>query len=490
MTQRSDIIVVGGGVAGLAAAAELARTGFRVVLLEARQRLGGRICTRRRSGWRRPVELGAEFVHGGNDELWRLLDRARIGTRRLSDRHWRAAAGSLAKVADLDRAIARVTRLIVPARAGDLSFGAYFRRFPPEVAPADWALTRGFVEGFEAAPLGKISARSLAAETMGEEHQYVVPGGYDQLVASLADACSLAGVEVRTGAVVRSIRWRRGAAVVSAPGARPRASREYSARAVVISLPLGVLKARRGAGAVRFSPEIRRKRRRIDAMGVGDVVRMVFRFKPGPFRRLLPGILRTGGRDGFGFLHSSVTPVPVWWSLSDQPVLVGWAGGPNAKALLALAPPARRRRGLQSLAAVLGVRARTLAAALGGWMSHDWSGDPFSRGAYSFIAAGQDRAGRELRRPMAGTLFFCGEATAEGAEVGTVHGALRSGLRAARQIRRCWDGPKGRARLPGRPGEQTGSAGSRPSALRSRSPPDRPSDRSATRRGRAPASRA
>jgi monoamine oxidase len=69
-------------------------------------------------------------------------------------------------------------------------------------------------------------------------------------------------------------------------------------------------------------------------------------------------------------------------------------------------------------------------------MSHDWTRDPFSRGAYSFTAAGQDLAGRELRRPVAGTLFFCGEATAEGAEVGTVHGALRSGLRAAREVSR------------------------------------------------------
>jgi monoamine oxidase len=430
------VIVVGGGVAGLAAAAQLARAGFGVVLLEARRRLGGRICTLRRRGWRRPVEMGAEFVHGGNDELWRLLDRSGIRTRRLRGRHWRAEGGSIAKVADLDRAIAGVTRLIVPARAGDLSFAAYFRRFQPEVAPRDWAIARGFVEGFEAAPLGRISARSLAAETIEEEHQYAVPGGYDRLVASLADACSRSGVEVRKGAVVRSVRWRRGAVVVSTSGARPRLAREYSARAVVISIPLGVLKARRGAGAVRFTPEIRRKRRRIDAMGMGEVVRTVFRFKPGAWLRLLPRILRKGGREGFGFLHSSATPVPVWWSLSDQPVLVGWAGGPKAKALLALAPAARRRRALQSLATVLGVKARTLAAALEGWMSHDWTRDPFSRGAYSFTAAGQDLAGRELRRPVAGTLFFCGEATAEGAEVGTVHGALRSGLRAAREVSR------------------------------------------------------
>ncbi len=338
---------------------------------------------------------------------------------------------------DLDGTIANVTRLIVPAKAGSLSFAAYFRRRRPDVEPKDWAMAREFVEGFEAAPLDQVSARSLAAETLDEERQYKVPGGYDQVVASLADACFRSGVKLKKGIVVRSVRWRRGTAVVSAYRARTRARKEFSARAVLIALPLGVLKARRGAGAVRFVPEIKRKRRRIDAMGMGEVVRMVFRFKPELWRRLRPRIQRIGSPDGFGFLHSSGSPVPVWWSLSDRPVLVGWAGGPNAQALLPLSPAARRRRALQTLAGVLGIKLRTLSASVLGWRSHDWSGDPFSRGAYSFTAAGEDRAGRELRRPMAGTLFFCGEATADGAEVGTVHGALRSGLRAAREIRRA-----------------------------------------------------
>jgi monoamine oxidase len=464
VARNFDIIVVGGGVSGLAAAGELARSGFRVVLLEARRRLGGRVFTARRRGWRRPVELGAEYVHGGNDELWRLLARSRIRTRRLRERHWRAEGGSATSLADLDQSIARVTRLIDPARASGLSFAAYFRRFRPAVAPRDWTMARGFVEGFEAAPVGRLSARSLAAETRDEERQYAVPAGYDRVAAGLADACVRSGVEVRTGIAVRSVAWRRGAVVLSVAGAPSRAAANYSARAAVISIPLGVLKARRGAGAVRFIPEIKRQRRLIDAMGMGEVARMVFRFKPGAFRRLLPASLRTGRRGGFGFLHSADAPVPVWWSFSDQPVLVGWAGGPKAKALLTLPPALRRRRALQSLAQVLGVKPSLLAAAAAGWMSHDWSADPFSRGAYSFTAAGQDGAGRELRRPVAGTLFFCGEATAEGAEVGTVHGALRSGLRAASELKRRAGGPRRSTRSRGPTGNAAGKAGSRPSA--------------------------
>ena len=84
------------------------------------------------------------------------------------------------------------------------------------------------------------------------------------------------------------------------------------------------------------------------------------------------------------------------------------------------------------------------------WAGFDWTNDPFSRGAYSFTAAGEDGTAAKLRRAVKGTLFFAGEATAEGAEVGTVHGALSSGLRAAAEVRRALGRP--RAAVAGREG--------------------------------------
>jgi monoamine oxidase len=434
MRTHFDVIVVGGGVAGLAAAGELARAGFRVILLEARRRLGGRILEGRLRGTGGRGEEGAQFVHGGNDALWALLKRARIGTRKLRDRHWLARDGTLRKVADLDASINQVTGQIKPARAGRLSYAAYFRRHPPHVGPEAWALARAFVEGFEAAALDEISARSLAGEALGEEGQYTLPGGCGRVVEALAVEGTEAGVVMKKGAAVRTLRWRRGAATATTVS-----KASVSARAAVIALPLGVLKARRGPGAVRFVPDPRRPRRCLDAMGVAEVVRIVFRFRNAFWRRL-PRPLRAR-RGGFGFLHAPGQAVPVWWSLSDEPVLVAWAGGPSAKALLAQGPRARRAAALRSLAGVLGLPPRALAAEVTGWASHDWMRDPFSRGAYSYTAAGQDGAADRLRRPVDRTLFFCGEATADGAEVGTVHGALASGLRAATLVRRALGGP-------------------------------------------------
>jgi monoamine oxidase len=94
-----------------------------------------------------------------------------------------------------------------------------------------------------------------------------------------------------------------------------------------------------------------------------------------------------------------------------------------------------REKALGSLAEIFGVPQSRLRAALVDYATHNWSRDPFTRGTYSFTVAGEDDASAKLREPVAHTLFFAGEATADGAEVGTVHGALASGLRVAKEVR-------------------------------------------------------
>lgn len=429
---ESDVIVIGGGVSGLAAARELAGAGRRVTLLEARDRLGGRIHTDRPTQWMRPVELGAEFVHVGNPDLWRLIHEASVKTRRLPDRHWLHNPEGFKKLSHLDRRLGRITSQILPRRAKGKSFAGYFRQYPPRATRDEWALARGFVEGFEAAPLDEISAASLAGETMDEQHQYTVPGGYGQVVAALAEDCLRGRVHVLTRAVVQTVRWRRGRVEVTARHGRARTRKIHVARAVVVTLPLGVLQARGGRGAVRFVPPLRQQQAWIDRLHMGHVVRQVFRFRPKAWRQFARKISRTSPSGGFGFVHSRAKGVPVWWSLSDQPVLVGWAGGPAARALLRVSPARRRQRALHSLAEILRVTPARLRAAVVDWTTHDWSHDPFTRGAYSFTPAGEDETAQRLKHPVQATIFFAGEALAEGAEVGTVHGALSSGIRAGK----------------------------------------------------------
>jgi monoamine oxidase len=115
-------------------------------------------------------------------------------------------------------------------------------------------------------------------------------------------------------------------------------------------------------------------------------------------------------------------------------MLTAWAGGHAADRMLAEGGEAMIDRALDALAATLGIPRRRLASMLVAAHTHDWQADPFSRGAYSYAGVGGSGAHRELAKPLAGTLFFAGEATS--GQTGTVAGAIESGRRAARQVLR------------------------------------------------------
>jgi len=209
-----------------------------------------------------------------------------------------------------------------------------------------------------------------------------------------------------------------------------RKSFEYEASGVVITLPLGVLKAKQ----VGFYPRLPEKESLVGKIGWGHVVRVVFRFKNGfwsaPF---MPQHLGAAQGKNFGFVNAPGQPVPVWWTTgTPAPMLCGWAGGEVARPLQRLSPASVREEALRSLADILGTTRSKLRGWVAGWQYHPWSTDLFARGAYSYPVAGSEHAGQELARPIASTLFFAGEATAEA--YGTVHGALESGLRAAKEM--------------------------------------------------------
>jgi monoamine oxidase len=428
---RPDIIVIGGGVAGLAAAGELARSGCNVTLLEARDRLGGRVWTTRPPGWKRPVELGAEFVHAGNEALWRRLRKHRLKTRHVPPRHWQATDDGPVLIKDVATQIESVTRRIDATRMRGWSFTDFLRWKGTAIAVADRELASAFVEGFEAAPMHEMSATAIAGESLDDEEQFTLPAGYDRLIEGLVADLPAKRVQVFTETVCRWIVWRRGVVEIETSDGR-----SFRGMAAVVTLPLGVWQAAPDQrGAVVFDPPLRRKQALAARMRVGHVIRVGLRFDARAWRRLLPKNLQQRAARGFGFIHSRAKGVPVWWSLAGDGIVTGWAGGPAALALVSRPEREVKDEALRSLARLLKVSQRDLHRALRGATTHNWSRDPFSRGAYSFTRAGEDDTAQRLRTPVQGTLFFAGEALADGAEVGTVHGALASGLRAAEEAK-------------------------------------------------------
>jgi monoamine oxidase len=432
---RFDVVVVGAGVSGLAAAGDLARAGYRVLVLEARDRAGGRVHTHHHAGWPVPIEAGAEFVHGKPPVLDRLLRQARLRPVELRPRH---IIGGRSGGADRAWQEAMALLATLPRQGPDRSYAALARdpRWRRRAGPEALHLARVFVEGFNAAPADEVSAvwlgwQTAAASDIDGDRVSHVPGGYGRLVDWLAARATRAGAVLRLTAIVRRIAWRTGQVDVTWQGAFGAREPVARARAALVTVPVGVLALSHGDGAVRFSPALPPvKQRALAGLRLGPVLRIVLRFGR------LPAAL---ARSGQLFLHARGAPVPTFWREGEAPVLVGWAAGPAARRLAHADDGARVRAAIASLANALGEPRPALTAALEGFRVFDWQRDPFSRGAYSYLIAGALDAPAQLALPLSRALFFAGEAT-HATATGTVHGALETGLRAAREVRGTLEG--------------------------------------------------
>jgi monoamine oxidase len=418
----ADVIVIGAGVAGLSTALPLAQAGWRVLVLEARDRAGGRIFTLPARGLRVPVELGPEFVHGGNPLLRAALREAGMRLAPVRRDMWARDERGLRHQHAYWRDLGRMAqRIPVGTR---MSF-ARFLRGQRDLAPGEQARLRAFAEGFNAGPAGRLSAETIRADRGGVDAPQSRPlPGYRRLVESLVARLAKAGGELRLATPVTAVHWQRQAVEVHNRG------RVLRARAVIVTLPLGILQA----GTVRFRPALREKQRIIRRLGWGHVARVTLRFAPGFWSQAaVPPELRRRGAPHFGFFTAAAEDFPTWWAPSrSAPLLVGWVGGPRARALLKLSPAQCVDRALRSLAAGWQRPVAELRRLLRDAWTHNWTADRFTRGAYSYPVANFETGPARLARPVAGTLFFAGEATAE--ELGTVHGALASGRRAAEEV--------------------------------------------------------
>ncbi len=412
-----DVLVIGAGAAGLAAANELSRAGATVKILEARKRIGGRVWTAPSSDPFVPFELGAEFVHGANETLWDFIRKARLGIRKVANHHW--AYPPLVKHPEfwptMEKCISEVDR-----NTEDKSFDEYLcdRERP---CRDEWMI-RLFVEGFDAADTKMISSHSLgiASEDKGHTKAAWVERGYSGLTHWLAARARERGVAIELETRVHSIRWR--AHDVEVVAETPDGEAVWHVPRVIITLPLGVLKS----GAISFTPDLPfETQRAIDGMEMGGIVKLLFEFDQAFWKSRF-------GTKHFGFVHSKDGPLRTWWSRPFAPILVGWAGGPAAIAMSDHAVIADAA--LKQLSELFEVSEAKVRAALLQWRSHNWIADPFTCGAYSYASVGNVDAPPKLAEPIDDTLFFAGEATSSIADLGTVHGAIESGIRAARSI--------------------------------------------------------
>jgi monoamine oxidase len=411
--------VVGAGVAGLTAADAVRCAGAEVVVLEARDRLGGRTHTAPLgSGW---VDLGGAWVHDpvGNP-VAEALDAAGIGTRNDGAFHsrmavWRdgwvdapaatalaAASGAdwdpsqaLAGLAGNDRYVDGVEWFLadreLEGSARDLaSFGLL------------WVLG-ALVVG---APPDRISLAGVAEYAEGGGGNLVPVGGYRSLVAGLSE-----GLDVRLRTAVTAIEHGGTGVVVDTEEGAIEGDR------VVVAVPLGVLQA----GIPSFDPPLGTAHAAaVDRLAMASLEKIAFRFR----ERFWPD-------SAWQLTHvSEDRAFPVWFDFTrhtGSPTLIAFYNPLAAPTLADLDLEQRTGVALDVLAEMFGAAVPEPEEVL----TTDWVGDRWSRGSYSYIplGAGADDM-RRLAQPVSDRLTIAGEATVP-SSYGTVHAAFVSGLRAA-----------------------------------------------------------
>ena len=423
-----DTIVIGAGVSGLAAAKAIAKAGGKVVVLEGRNRIGGRIWTER--GFAPvPIELGASWIHGpkGNS----LADFAKsLGMKFvLSDDDSRAYYGPDGKplsreaVRRLDKRYAALESRIEKLReirmdedepdislqeginmvlAGD-NLDASARR------EIDF-LVNAYLESEYAADASSLSLYHWDDDAEDRGGDALLPDGYDRVVNALSE-----GLDIRLSEPVQRIEHGPdGVRVVTQSGL-------FTADRAVVTLPLGVLKS----GAVEFSPGLSGERRAaLGHLGMDVLDKLYLKFP----RAFWP--------DKTEYINYIDASQPAWSEALDyhtlfgQPILLWFNSGSFARALEARSDADVVASAMQAMRLMFGKDAPDPVAAV----VTRWSKDPFALGSYSHVKVGGSAADRAaLARPEGDRLFFAGEHT-DRDHSSTVSGAYRSGLRAAAEV--------------------------------------------------------
>lgn len=451
----SDILVIGAGVSGLTAALDLARAGMDVEVIEARDRIGGRIFTQEDPSLQHPIELGAEFVHGLAPEIWLPIQQHNLKVAELAGERWCSFDQMLEKCdffSEADKILAQMDDKHV-----DESFLDFLaRRFPGDEHAAAKDLATRYVIGFNAARAQEVSVHWLVHNRKAEEQvegdrAFRILGGYrkltdlfaQELAAGMEKASSPTLPAVQLSTVVREVHWREHEVRIEAQ--TPNGSRVIESSRALITLPLGVLQSR---DFIRFTPELPTdKQGALNHLAMGQVIRVTLCFRKVPWEHVASTRLAqaslSGPADGekinlsnLSFLFSNDEYFPTWWTQMPErlPIITGWSPAHCAERMAGMTEGRIVDKAVESLADLLGLDKAHLNSELDAAYFHNWDNDPFSCGAYSYVKAGGEGCQATLAAPLAGTLFFAGEHTDITGSNGTIQGAIASGHRAAKEI--------------------------------------------------------
>jgi monoamine oxidase len=420
-------LIIGAGMAGLAAAETLRQAGQPALVLEARERVGGRVLTAHDLA-DFPVELGAEWIHGANVITWEWVNRLQLATA-----HWKKTDDALVRLQDgrmltmpeARRAStawdqARSWALDLPPAGEHENFEQYLRRVVGDDEEFLGYVRRSFANS-AGDSMSRLSARAMLIELADYDRpahsdpdtdyrtDFRILEGYSVLVDELARQ-----LHIRLSTPITEMIWNdQGVTAIAANG------EHFHGQHAIITLPVGVLRA----GTLRFDPALPAvKQQALRGLEMGPVMKMVYVFD---------GIV---GAAHVSSIFSRHNP-PMWWNVNYQrqqtrcTVWSAFFSGDYAREMLACGESAALAKGLATLREELGLP--DLQPRFARWVN--WVDDPCTLGGYSVTLPGYEEARQWLAEPTP-PLYWAGEATAGHDACATVSGAIESGLRAAQQI--------------------------------------------------------
>jgi monoamine oxidase len=407
-----SVLIVGAGMAGLSAARSLTDAGWPVRVIEARDRIGGRVHTNR--DWGVPLEMGASWIHGTTDNP--LTDLARKAQVRLAptDYYGWAKLAVDPRLLPLDYHPNRWRKFVERARdqVDGGSLGAAVNAATAELSESDRAQLAFYIateiEDEYAASADQLSAKTFDKGNYTGGDQDVITSGYEALPLLLAN-----GLQMVLSTPVTAIARRDSSVIVRAKG------RSFEGPAAIVTVPLGVLKS----GAITFDPPLPDGHTHaVNALGFGVLSKSYFRFSR-----------RTWNEENafYQFLGTDPGVWAQWFTLPSAagPIVLAFNAGDRGRSVESSAPKDLMADALPIARQLFGDDTSPL-----GVMTSTWTIDPYARGSYSFHAPGSgldDR--RQLQEPISDRLYLAGEAVGVN-DPATVTGAVLSGRYAAGQL--------------------------------------------------------
>lgn len=417
-----DALVIGAGAAGLIAALEIALTGRRVAVIEAKDRVGGRIYSFCENSLL--VELGAEFVHGNLPLTEGLLKKAGAKLVPVKGSIWQHRDGQLSEQEDFIEDYHDLEKKF-KSLEGDKPVAQFLQQ---DLAGGKLEQLRfslkNYVEGYYAADTTKASTRALCEElTSSDEEQYRVEGGYQVLISYLETKCREKGVQFFLSQPVLQLQWKDGEALAITPKG------SFQGRKALVTVPLGVLQKE----GITFFPALPAVKKAVQRLGFGHVIKLVMQFED-PFWKD-PSLTDNKDLSDASFLFSREA-IPTWWTHhpKEDAVLIGWLGGPKAETLHLFSKEELVRKAVYSLSRIFNLDVLHVQQKLVDTQFYNWSADPHFGGAYAYEVVNGEEAIRTLQQPVNNTLFFAGEGLHAGPQMGTVEGALVNGRDAAHRL--------------------------------------------------------